>query len=425
MSQQAPARRPGGPMGGGGPMGFGMGVSDAKAQDFRGSIKRFSARLRPERWLIVLVLVLASTSVFLAVLGPKLLGNATNVIFEGVVGKQLPDGRQPGAGRRRPRGLGPIRPGRHAGRDDGDAGPGRRLLGAGPDPRARRGRLRPELGAVVGAELPHGRRHPAHHVPAARGHRHQARPAAAALLRLRLPRRRPQPRHERHRQHREHPAADAHPAHHVGADGHRRAGDDVLDQSAAGRHLPADRPAVVLGHDGHRQAIPAALRGAVEVDRRPERPCRGDLHGPRPRQGVRPSTRVDRPVRRRQRAHVREQLQGAVHLRHHPAGHHRGVEPQLRRHRRDRRAFGWHRARCPSATCRRSSSTPASSRCRSPRSPPSRTSCSPGSPRWSGCSSCSTSPRRSPTWTRRCRSTPSRAASSSTTSRSATCRTLR
>ena len=92
MSQQAPARRPGGPMGGGGPMGFGMGVSDAKAQDFRGSIKRFSARLRPERWLIVLVLVLASTSVFLAVLGPKLLGNATNVIFEGVVGKQIPAG---------------------------------------------------------------------------------------------------------------------------------------------------------------------------------------------------------------------------------------------------------------------------------------------------------------------------------------------
>jgi ATP-binding cassette, subfamily B, multidrug efflux pump len=92
MSQQAPARRPGGPMGGGGPMGMGMGVSDAKAQDFRGSIARFSGRLRPERWLIVLVLVLASTSVFLAVLGPKLLGNATNVIFEGVVGKQLPAG---------------------------------------------------------------------------------------------------------------------------------------------------------------------------------------------------------------------------------------------------------------------------------------------------------------------------------------------
>ncbi len=112
MSQQAPARRPGGPMGGGAPMGMGMGVSDAKAQDFRGSIARFSGRLRPERWLIVLVLVLASTSVFLAVLGPKLLGNATNVIFEGVVGqaatrrasarsRRSPPSRRPAARTRR------------------------------------------------------------------------------------------------------------------------------------------------------------------------------------------------------------------------------------------------------------------------------------------------------------------------------------
>ena len=91
MSGQGPMRRPGGPMGGG-PMGMAMGASDAKAQDFRGSLRRFSVRLRPERWVIALVLVLAAASVFLAVLGPKLLGNATNVIFEGVVGAQLPPG---------------------------------------------------------------------------------------------------------------------------------------------------------------------------------------------------------------------------------------------------------------------------------------------------------------------------------------------
>ena len=92
MSQQAPVRRPGGPMGGGGPMGMAMGASDAKAQDFRASVRRFSGRLRPERWLILLVILLASTSVFLAVLGPKLLGNATNVIFEGIVARQIPSG---------------------------------------------------------------------------------------------------------------------------------------------------------------------------------------------------------------------------------------------------------------------------------------------------------------------------------------------
>ncbi len=90
MSQQAPVRR--GPMGGGPMGGFGLGVSDAKAQDFRGSLARFSRRLHPERWIVAAVLLLAGASVFLAVLGPKLLGNATNVIFEGVVGGQLPPG---------------------------------------------------------------------------------------------------------------------------------------------------------------------------------------------------------------------------------------------------------------------------------------------------------------------------------------------
>ena len=88
----APARRPGGPMGGGPMGGFGMGVSDAKAQDFRGSLKRFGSRLRPEGIIVAVVIALAFASVFLAVLGPKLLGNATNVIFEGFVSSQLPAG---------------------------------------------------------------------------------------------------------------------------------------------------------------------------------------------------------------------------------------------------------------------------------------------------------------------------------------------
>jgi ATP-binding cassette subfamily B protein len=70
----------------------GVGVSTEKAQDFRGSMRRFSRRLRPERWIVALVLALAAGSVFLAVLGPKLLGNATNVLFDGVVSAQLPSG---------------------------------------------------------------------------------------------------------------------------------------------------------------------------------------------------------------------------------------------------------------------------------------------------------------------------------------------
>ncbi|MDQ5972956.1 MAG: ATP-binding cassette, subfamily multidrug efflux pump [Actinomycetota bacterium] len=93
MSQRtvsSPPPRQGGM--GGGPMAGLQGVSDEKAQDFRGSLKRFAARMRPERVIVALVIVLAFASVFLAVLGPKLLGNATNIIFDGFVSSQLPSG---------------------------------------------------------------------------------------------------------------------------------------------------------------------------------------------------------------------------------------------------------------------------------------------------------------------------------------------
>ena len=91
MSQRTvSAPPPRGPMGG--PMGGFQGTSDAKAQDFRGSLKRFGSRLHPERIIVVVVIVLAFASVFLAVLGPKLLGNATNIIFDGLVSSQLPAG---------------------------------------------------------------------------------------------------------------------------------------------------------------------------------------------------------------------------------------------------------------------------------------------------------------------------------------------
>jgi len=82
---------PGGPGGHGGPMGFAS-MSAAKSKDFRGSFRRLLGELRPERALVAGVMAFAVVSVLFAVIGPKLLGNATNVIFEGVVGKQLPPG---------------------------------------------------------------------------------------------------------------------------------------------------------------------------------------------------------------------------------------------------------------------------------------------------------------------------------------------
>ncbi len=84
--------RPRGGPGMGGPMGFGGGMPAAKPKDFRGSLFRLARELRPERILVILVVGLASCSVALSIAGPKLLGNATNILFEGVIGKQLPPG---------------------------------------------------------------------------------------------------------------------------------------------------------------------------------------------------------------------------------------------------------------------------------------------------------------------------------------------
>jgi len=85
-----PARR--GPFGGSGGPGMGMTPSMEKAHDFRASIRRLLGLLHPERSVVLVVLALGSVSVFLMVLGPKILGNATNVIFDGVISQQIPAG---------------------------------------------------------------------------------------------------------------------------------------------------------------------------------------------------------------------------------------------------------------------------------------------------------------------------------------------
>ena len=76
-----PVRR--GP-GGGGPFG-GMQGPVEKAMTFGPSAKRLLGRLLPERAMIVGVVLLGVVSVALSVLGPKILGNATTIIFTGVM----------------------------------------------------------------------------------------------------------------------------------------------------------------------------------------------------------------------------------------------------------------------------------------------------------------------------------------------------
>lgn len=91
----APARMPNMPArrgpGGGGPFG-GMGVPGEKASNFGPSARRLLGRLRPERLGMVVVILLGVLSVALAVVGPKILGEATNIIFEGAISSTIPEG---------------------------------------------------------------------------------------------------------------------------------------------------------------------------------------------------------------------------------------------------------------------------------------------------------------------------------------------
>jgi ATP-binding cassette, subfamily B, multidrug efflux pump len=91
MSGAGPARRGSGH---GGP--FGMAMPVEKSLDFGPSAKRLLRRLRPERSLTVLVVLLATASVALNVIGPKMLGRATDIIFSGVIGRRLPNGTTAG-----------------------------------------------------------------------------------------------------------------------------------------------------------------------------------------------------------------------------------------------------------------------------------------------------------------------------------------
>jgi len=90
MARIAPGR-PGG-RGFGGPGMFGMGPPPAKTKDVGKTLRQLLGRLRPNRVPIIVSAVLAIGSVTFSVIGPKIIGNAVNVIFDGVLGKSLPAG---------------------------------------------------------------------------------------------------------------------------------------------------------------------------------------------------------------------------------------------------------------------------------------------------------------------------------------------
>jgi ATP-binding cassette subfamily B protein len=75
----------------GGPFGGGQ-MPAEKPMRFGPSLRRLMARLSPERWRLLIVIGLGVTSVAFMVIGPKILGRATDLIFSGAIGKRLPAG---------------------------------------------------------------------------------------------------------------------------------------------------------------------------------------------------------------------------------------------------------------------------------------------------------------------------------------------
>ncbi len=86
MSEQKsprPGAAPRGPLGRG-PM---MGAPVEKAKDFRGTLKRLSEYLRPERYRFLTMFFLAIASTLFSIVGPKIMGKATTKLGEGLLAK--------------------------------------------------------------------------------------------------------------------------------------------------------------------------------------------------------------------------------------------------------------------------------------------------------------------------------------------------
>ncbi|CAL9579848.1 Fatty acid ABC transporter ATP-binding_permease protein [Streptomyces sp. enrichment culture] len=77
-----------------GPMGRMMAGTgpDHRSLDFKVSGRRLVAQFRPERFTIYALLLCVLISVGLSVAGPKILGEATDLVFAGIVGRQMEPG---------------------------------------------------------------------------------------------------------------------------------------------------------------------------------------------------------------------------------------------------------------------------------------------------------------------------------------------
>jgi len=76
------------PRRGRGPMGGGPGMAPVeKAKDFKGSMAKLIRYLGSYKWTILFVMVIAVCSTVFSIVGPDMLGDATDELFKGIMGK--------------------------------------------------------------------------------------------------------------------------------------------------------------------------------------------------------------------------------------------------------------------------------------------------------------------------------------------------
>ncbi|AMT70211.1 ABC transporter ATP-binding protein [Mycobacteroides immunogenum] len=64
-----------------------------RSRDFRATAVRMVRRLAPQRFLTITVIALSMTGIAVGVIGPRILGHATDLLFNGVIGRALPAGQ--------------------------------------------------------------------------------------------------------------------------------------------------------------------------------------------------------------------------------------------------------------------------------------------------------------------------------------------
>ena len=321
-----------------------------KAIDFGPSARRLLGRLAPERLGVVVVLVLGVASVALTVVGPMILGRATDLIFAGVLGRQLPAGHHR---RRRPR-----RGARAAG-DDTVARPARARRTSCPGRASTSPRSAACCCSCVGA-VRRRRRCSAclqgyllNGVVQRTDLRRCARTSRTSCTGCRWRYFDAQPRGELL----------------------SRVTNDIDNVSQSLQQTMSQLltslltvvgvlvmmvvispllalialvtvPLSLLVTRAIAQALAEAVRRAVAAHRRAQRPHRGDVHRPRAGQGVRPPRARSRSAFAEKNDELfRRELRRAVRLRDDHAGDDVHREPQLRRDRGRRRPAGGDRAR--------------------------------------------------------------------------------